>query len=124
MFGKKGRGIAFALAVVFVTALLIGGIVQIQRSADAHNENQSPRHTHSETIERWWGYCGSFSSVARYHNGWWYRKTCWIYMYEEVRYQTHGVDPPPPPMTCKCTPNGPDYCPCDRCYEYNCNYQN
>lgn len=124
MFAGKGRGVTFLLCCVLVSGMMIGVFFQLQQSVNAHNENASPRHQHTETIERWWGYCGKFTSVARYSNGWWYRKTCWIFMYEEVRYQTHGVDPPPPPMSCQCVPNGPTYCPCDVCYERNCNYKN
>ena len=124
MFGTKRRRITLLLCCVLLAGLVVVGVIQFQQSVDAHNETQSPRHTHSETIQRKWGYCGSFSSVAWRSGGWWHRETCWGFMWEHVRYQTHGVNPPPPPMTCKCTPNGPNACPCDRCYEYNCNYQN
>lgn len=95
----------------------------IPTTIEADNENEPPQHTHTVTVQTKVGYCGGPTITFWYENGilWW--EYCTFFVYKKGYFETHGVYEPPS-MSCQCTPNGPDNCPCNSCYEQNCNYQN
>ena len=125
MFLTKGW---MKVSLVVVGILVVAGgvyIFLIPTTIEAHNENDSPRHTHFETLARKWGFCGYPGSILFWSSGGWsYSEYCTVVYYSKARWQTHGVNPPPETPKCRCYPPGPDGCPCSRCYEQNCNYQN
>ena len=112
--------------VHIVGVLVVGwGMIAVFQVDDAvaDNENEPPQHTHTVTVQTKVGYCGGPTIVFWYENGnlWW--EYCTFLIYKKGYFETHGVYEPPS-MSCKCTPHGPDYCPCSFCYEQNCNYKN
>ena len=121
MFAKKGRVIAFGLVLVFVTVLLIGGIVHLPQLVEADNESGA-WHGHFEVVQTKYGFCGDKVTYQFYlEGGWLYIESCLIGVWIKARQTYHGVPQQP---SCNCTPRGPDNCPCSSCYEHNCNYQN
>ena len=123
MFATKGQ-LQVALFVVGVLVVGLGLYAAFQvDDAEAHNENSPPEHTHTVLVQTKVGYCGSFSMTFWYENGNLWVEYCSIVIYRKAYFETHGVYEPPD-ISCKCTPHGPDYCPCSHCYEHNCNYKN
>ena len=105
-----------------IACLFIVGLCFLSSIVLGHNENQAPVHAHT-TYSSGFSACVYPAPIFQVS----LKTGCVTVGYEIPGFFetwttcTHGEPEKP---RCRCIPWGPNYCPCNYCYEYNCNYVN